>query len=197
VAADTPWIAGVLVGAAPGITIAEQNLYSFERALLGEGVPPHIIEGAVSLLAATYDYYQTGAGYEVLRARFDHPANAGFVNEPFFRRFLFQNGDLPPPDVDPADWRSMFVDHVQYWRAVDAPVLAMWGADDNEVPAELSRQVISDALAGHGSDDRVLVVFEDATHSLYVDSDEGEAWDWERTAPGFQESVAEWLARRR
>jgi pimeloyl-ACP methyl ester carboxylesterase len=71
----------------------------------------------------------------------------------------------------------------------------MWGANDREVPPALSRERIAAALQGHGADDKVLIIFPDATHSLYIDQDD--AWDWQRTAPGFQETITEWLDRRR
>lgn len=195
VAAENPWLAGVMVSAAPGITIAEQNLYGFERALQNEGVPDDLIADAVGVVRMTYEYYRTGEGYDALRARFAAAENQAFVNEPFFRRYLFQGGELPGPDVDPQDWRFMFVDYLEYWRRLEPPALAMWGADDDEVPAGLSRDRIATALASRGARDDVLVIFDDATHSLYVDRDEGDAWDWERTAPGYRDTVDDWLSR--
>jgi pimeloyl-ACP methyl ester carboxylesterase len=60
VAADNPWLAGVLVGAAPGITIAEQNVFAFEQALIAENIPADLTERAVGLVSATYEYYRTG-----------------------------------------------------------------------------------------------------------------------------------------
>jgi pimeloyl-ACP methyl ester carboxylesterase len=197
VAADNPWLAGVLVIAAPGITIAEQNVYAFEQTLRRENVPEDLTTRAVALVRATYDYYRTGEGYAALRARFDDPANAPIVSEQFFRNMLFQGGELPGPGVDPSDWSFMYVDYLQYWRRIDQPVLAMWGADDNEVPPTLSRDRIGEALAEHGADDRVLRIYDDATHSLYVHRDAGEPADWERTAPGFREDLLTWLSRRR
>jgi pimeloyl-ACP methyl ester carboxylesterase len=195
VAADNPWLAGVFVIAAPGITIAEQNVYSFEQALRRENVPEDLTTRAVALVRASYEYYRTGEGYEALRARYDDPANATIVSEQFFRNMLFQGGELPGPEVDQSDWSFMFVDYLQYWRRIDRPVLAMWGADDNEVPPTLSRDRVGEALAGRG--DHELHVYDDATHSLYVNRDAGEPADWERTAPGFREDLLTWLARRR
>ena len=59
--------------------------------------------------------------------------------------------------------RNFSADSTSELKAMTAPVLAMWGADDLNVDARRELQVYGDALTGQGQE---VVLWPDATHGL-------------------------------
>ena len=188
VAAEDDRVAGLLLGSAPGMSPAEQNVYSLVTRL-----PEGDRERSAGLLRQAYEYYRTGESYDALMQRLEAPANADVVDHDLFRRLLFHDGDLPAPELDLDAFAMMFEDPLPPYRELDVPVLQMWGSEDRSVPPHRSRDLIAAALAEAPTEDVVLWTFEGAGHGLMQEDPER---IWTRTASGFQELTAGWLRRR-
>ncbi|HEY0410830.1 MAG TPA: alpha/beta fold hydrolase, partial [Candidatus Dormibacteraeota bacterium] len=81
-------------------------------------------------------------------------------------------------------------DPVEAWKRVSQPVLAVWGAADNLVPAHDSASALASALeAGGANHDRLFRTFPGATHVLGVAAESNRPG----SAPGFKELSASWL----
>ena len=73
------------------------------------------------------------------------------------------------------------------------PVLGIWGAEDELVPAERSRGLIAAALRRAGNKDVSLRVFQGANHELYVVRRDGRTRGLPQFAPGAQELMIDWV----
>lgn len=84
---------------------------------------------------------------------------------------LVDAGVMPSIPHVPGFWfhaLDLHLDTAALWERVDQPVLAIWGANDCQVPAHDSARVIARALAAGGNPAHQLVVVADADHGLTV-----------------------------
>ena len=74
------------------------------------------------------------------------------------------------------------------------PVLAIYGAADELVPANVSSKRVGRALRKSGVRDVTVRVFPAANHMLRtLPFVAGGKWDWPRAAPGYLELLTEWV----
>jgi len=195
VASANPEIAFVFGTAIPGVSPAEQNVFCLRTRLEGAGFDDAAVRDAVRTLRTIYEYYRGGDEARRLAAeRRLERADPAWADTDLFRRFLFWPGDHLPDDVDPADYATMFVDPLSWWREITAPVLGLWGEEDGNVPATYSCAVVSAALDDAGNRDRRLVVVPRAGHGL--SRTDGAEDDWPRAGPGVVEIMAAWFEQR-
>lgn len=96
-------------------------------------------------------------------------------------------------------WLHTFATHdpAADWRAVEAPVLALYGGRDVQVRAELNVPALGAALASHG--DATVVTLPTANH-LFQDAATGATGEYATLpaafVPGFSETIAAWIAER-
>lgn len=84
---------------------------------------------------------------------------------------------------------------LEWWARVRVPVLLMYGADDPRVPAAESAARITAAVLRNTSDADVTVrIFPGADHSFRLPPGPS---GWPVTVPGYVDTLADWLARRR
>lgn len=195
VAAHDPSVAFVAVGSAPGITPAEQNVYTVYSEAR-EYFDDDTAKAAAKGLQMVYDYYQTGKGYDEVLAYLNREENRKWSDLPDFRAYFF-SGNTVPEDVDPKDWGMLFYDPLPDWHKITVPVIAFWGAEDKEVPPVKSRDLIGEALMEAGNNSVDFFIFPDAGHGLMQETDvpEGE-YDWNRAAPGYVEALTKWIKAR-
>ncbi len=87
-------------------------------------------------------------------------------------------------------------DPIPVWEKIDVPVLAVWGAEDEIVPAEQSKLVIENALLKAGNKNYSMKIFEGADHSLRLaDKNSRFAGAWPLTAAGSNEFLIEWVKK--
>ncbi len=102
------------------------------------------------------------------------------VRSPWFRHFL---------DHDPAS----------ALRRVDVPVLALFGELDLQVPPEVNREPMAEALADAGNEDVTIRVLPNANH-LFIPAETGSPAEYgrleKRFVPGFLELIGEWIGER-
>src|SRR5262249_11284462 len=94
-------------------------------------------------------------------------------------------------------WRGRTLDPAPLWKAVHVPVLALWGAADDLLPAKPSARLVERALHQGGNRDVTVRVFPAANHVLRtLPLVTGGPWDWPRPVPGSLELVASWVRER-
>ena len=99
------------------------------------------------------------------------------------------------PAIESWYWRGRALDPVPAWRAVvHVPVLAVYGAADELMPANRSAKLVEHALSKGGNHDVTVRVFPRANHMIrMLPGVARDRWDWPRVAPGYLELVTEWL----
>ena len=191
-AARRPRVAFVLVGATPGVTGSEQNVYSLRTRLVAADRPPEEIEQACDLLAQLYRYYATGEDRPRMEAALNGARSSDWFQSGLFQRLMFWPEDGLPAGKREG-WTSPWEDPMTPWRTLKVPVLSVWGERDRDVPVELSRDRIRAALAEAGNRRSRLTVFPRASHGLWVLRDDEALWDWPRQAPGYHELLVTWV----
>lgn len=100
-----------------------------------------------------------------------------------------------PTEVRPgtATWPDMDFDPAPSFAEVDVPVLAMWGADEECVPRDTSRQAWRDAGA-----DITLVDLPGCGHWPVVGSGAPSytGWETDEVSAEFTDCVTTWLSER-
>jgi uncharacterized protein len=176
VAAQSKDVAFVVVISAPGVTSAELDTHA-ETVRLREDASP-----------------DNGARPPPARS-----------SDGVSREDPIPSATLPPKGVKALNhampWASA-QDHnpVTSWERVIVPVLAIYGSRDMSIPTELSANRIKEALDRAGNPDVTIKVFVGADHEIKVSGDpkletEGK-WGFPREAPGYLETMTEWLVQR-
>jgi dienelactone hydrolase len=105
---------------------------------------------------------------------------------------------FPPPAADNAYWKFSPVfatyDPIDWWRRVRVPVLLVYGAEDQRVPAAESAARIAAALRAAGNTRVTVRVFPGADHTFRLRSGPS---GWPVSAPDYTPSLLRWLAQRR
>ena len=131
---------------------------------------------------ALYAYLGTGEGYEALR-----PAYAAAVDRPRFTFFRAQGvGDGPAYDF----FRHLTYDPAPTLAWLDVPLLALFGAEDRQVPTAASLAAMEAAFAASGHEDVELRVLEGEGHSLCRRVDGAP-----EMRPAYREALFTWLGR--
>jgi uncharacterized protein len=101
---------------------------------------------------------------------------------------------FPLPDSTSSYWsfsrRIAGYDPLGRWRAVQVPVLLLYGSTDQRVPAAASVQAIRDALAAGHHDRPTVCVYAGADHTERIRRP-GDVWP--RNADGYLEDMVAWL----
>jgi dienelactone hydrolase len=104
-----------------------------------------------------------------------------------------------PPPADELRgwyWYGRTLDPVIWWRTLRAPVLLVYGAADELVPAQQSAERLAGALRAGGNKDVTVRVYPRANHVVRLVTSPlapaGNAWQWPRQAPGYASEVMSW-----
>ncbi len=192
VAAEERDVAFVFVVSAAGLSPAEQNVFSMITRLQHSGFSASEIEQAKKGLRALYEFYRTGSAEQRAHAvSLINAPKANWAQSPVFRRLMFSGEGEIYEQINVADWATMFVDPPAWWREINVPVLGIWGAEDGNLPAGYSRDVIAAGLNFAGNNQYKLHVFPAAGHGISQESLREK--DWPRAAPGYVEMMAAWF----
>ncbi|HSJ65775.1 MAG TPA: alpha/beta fold hydrolase, partial [Gemmatimonadaceae bacterium] len=183
VAARAPNVAFVIGSAAAGLPTDSTEIFSILNA-----VYPAATSGEDSANARDYATELVAAAYHGRpRARLDSLA-AAFRDRPWF---------FPPPPVDSHYWSfsPLYARYapLDWWSRVSVPVLLLYGADDQRVPAAPSADRIAAALRAAGNTDVTVRIYPGADHTFRLPPG---ASGWPVTAPGYVSDLLDWLANR-
>jgi len=183
VAARSGQVAFVIGSAAAGVPTDSAEIFSILNSIY-----PRATTAADSASAREYVGALVAAAYHVEpRTQLDALA-ASLRDRPWF---------IAPPPPDAPYWRfsADFGRYrpLEWWSRVRVPVLLLYGAEDQRVPAEASAVRIASTLQGAGNRDITVRIFPGADHTFRLPPG---ASGWPVTAPGYVPTLLDWLARR-
>jgi len=184
VVAQSPDIAFVIASAAAGLPTDSVEQFSILNAIY-----PQAASAQDSADARAYVAELVAVAYKARpRAGLDSLANA-LHERPWF---------FAPPAPEDSYWRFSrefgAYDPLAWWAKVRVPVLLIYGADDQRVPAGESAARIAATLHRSAPDLDVTVrIFPGADHTFRLAPGPG---GWPMTAPDYVPSLLRWLAAR-
>jgi uncharacterized protein len=185
VAARSEHVAFVVASAAAGVPMDSTEIFSVLNSVLAR-TPT----AADSAEARAYVAELVSAAYHgTPRARLDSLA-AALRDRPWF---------FAPPAADAAYWSFSreFARYqpLEWWARVRVPVLLMYGAADQRVPAaESAARIAAAVLRGHDDADVTVRILPGADHTFRLPPGPG---GWPVTAPDYLPTLLDWLASRR
>src|SRR5262249_22964651 len=147
---------------ASGTNPMEQSIFHIENVLRRAGYGEAAVAKATELRTRLYELARTGNLDPKLSGALDRAQG-----EPWFKL-----SELPYPlnatPVSPGERQFLTFEPVPTWEKVSVPVLALWGGEDIQVPASMSRTIIERALVKGGNRDHTLLLYPVADHGLRV-----------------------------
>lgn len=189
VAARVPALRFIVAVSAPGMPIGESAAYQDSMRLTSGGFDSADIVRALSLDRRLVEWLRTGEGKAELGALLAEAADTPW------RRASSLPARLPSgPALEGWYWRGRMLDPAPWWREVHVPVLAIYGAADELVPAKKSASRVERELKRAKNPDVTVRVFPAANHVLRtLPLVAGGKWDWPRAAPGYLDLVTGWM----
>jgi alpha-beta hydrolase superfamily lysophospholipase len=182
IASQWPAIGFVIASSGSGVTPPESELYSYRNFL-------HVsrLRGDDSLHAEAYLQTIVRVAYQGEPwTRADSAAKAN-ADAKWFSGI---------PERTNSFWwlapRIAAYDPAATWRNVRAPVLLVYGAKDERVPAEASRRAIEAALRAAGNRDVTSKVFADCDHTFRIGESADGRFHWPRTPPDYLPTLTGW-----
>ena len=180
VAARVGDLAFVIASAAPGIDLAEVEIYSVSNAIGIQRLPAAERADAEIYVRIVVDVAYHNADH----ARLD-TAVAQFKTRPWY---------FEPPPPDSAYW-FLARDTLQpsvYWAKVKAPVLLIYGEQDERVPARESIAAITAALNRAGNTAVAVKFYPDADHTFTMVAPVRQH-GWPKHEPDYAATLVNWV----
>lgn len=183
VAVRSPHVAFVIGSAAAGLPTDSVEVFSVLNSVL-----PRATTAADSARAVDYTLELVAVAYHGRpRDRLDSLVQVHSGRSWFFA----------PPSADNSYWRFSRVfaeyDPIEWWRRVRVPVLLVYGAEDQRVPAAESADRIRAALRAGGNRRLTVRIFPGADHTFRLQPGPG---GWAVTAPAYINTLLDWIATR-
>ena len=183
VAARAPEVGFVIGSAAAGLPMDSVEIFSVLNSLY-----PSAPSAQDSADARDYIGELVAVAYHQRpRARLDSLAG----------RYRDRSWFIAPPPADNLYWliSPMFAPYraLDWWSRVRVPVLLLYGAEDQRVPAAASAERIAAALRGAGNSDVTIRLYPGADHTFRLPPGPG---GWPATAPGYLSELLDWIAKR-
>jgi dienelactone hydrolase len=180
----TPDVAFVIGSAAAGVPTDSVEIFSVLNS-----VYPRAVSAADSASANAYVAELVSVAYHGRpRARLDSLADA-LRDRPWF---------FAPPAPDNAYWKfsPVFARYrpLEWWPRVRVPVLLLYGAADQRVPASESAARIAAALLRAGNTDVTVKIFPRADHTFRLPPGPS---GWPSTPADYVPTIVSWVARQR
>ena len=208
VAAHDPEVAFLVLLASPVAPVADVLMAQTESVLRVTGASDEEIARHHEIQTETFRAIRTGRGWERVNDLTEAVTRDAITALPADRQAML--GDLDAViaaqveqqiQLAQAPWfRSLaLVDPRESLRAVRAPVLALFGENDLQVPSGLNREAAEATLSGAGHPDFEIVVIPGANH-LFQDGGTGDPAEYAQLSPRFKPDLSErltlWLRAR-
>ena len=189
VAAHVPSLRFIVAVSAPGMPIGESAVYQDSVRLAAAAFDKADVQRALTLDRRLFGWLRTGLDRGELSALLAEAADTPW------RRASSLPARLPAgAALEGWYWRGRTLDPAPWWREVHVPVLAVYGAADELVPARASARSIERALHQARNHNVTVQVFPAANHVIRtLPLASGGNWDWPRAAPGYLELVTRWM----
>ena len=185
IAARSPDVAFVIASAAAGVPTDSTELFSVLNSIY-----PNAATAADSADASAYASEMVAVAY--------HGKPRGQLDA-LVSRFQGRPWYFAPPAPGASYWsfskRFAELEPLEWWRQLRVPVLLIYGANDQRVPARESAARISAELARNAPDADVTIrILPDADHTFRLPAGPS---GWPATAPGYLPALLGWLSERR
>ncbi|HET9439743.1 MAG TPA: alpha/beta fold hydrolase [Longimicrobiales bacterium] len=182
-AARSSGVAFIIASAAAGIPMDSTEIFSVLNAIY-----PRATARSDSADARAYVHELVSVAYhDQPRIRLDSLAQLHSAKSWFFA----------PPAASSGYWSfsRLFATYqpLEWWAGLKVPVLLIYGAADERVPAAESAARISGTLQRAGNSDVTVRIFPGADHTFRLPPGPS---DWSETAPGYLSTIMQWLAQR-
>ena len=189
VATRMPDLAFIILHAGPAVTPRIQARMELENTFPRHGYSPDEIQEAIAYQALYFDAMRSDEAYEKVRAVYERARSRGarWAWNPGPKETLQRNRFRLIMDYDP----------VPTLEKVRVPVLAFFGEKDMLVPPEGNIQPMTQALRRSGNKDVTIKLLAAANHRFEETvTGVNDLAVAQRTAPGYYETMFDWLARR-
>jgi len=152
-------ISFVVVACGGGVSIREQDLYSYRAQLKAKGYAAERVDSAITFGRTLFTYLGSGIGYTVANAAYVQAAEQPWFD--FFKQMGFTS-QLPPPSMlkEPvfSFFKAINYDPQSALRALNVPCLLILAGSDETVPSEKCKQLWEDAFYAGGHPGKLSVV---------------------------------------
>lgn len=171
-----------------GVPGPQSELYRVRRRMTEEGFNAAETRRALAYMKLKFEVGRTGRGWARLHALAERDKEEKW--------FQLLNAPDSLERLREA-WRGEFrYDPAVTLRRVRCPVLALFGEADTFVPPAESARNIERVLKSAGHVEYLVKTFPRAEHGLLVFPREGESWHWPFYAPGYLETLTDWVLDR-
>jgi dipeptidyl aminopeptidase/acylaminoacyl peptidase len=172
-----------------GVSPHQQMTYQVEAEMRRDGFPETDIKDAVAYLNQKWEVARTeGKGWDELRA-----ATQNARDKKWFSRV---QPATKLDDIVPSWKLQMGYDPMPALERVTCPILAVFGELDASTPVAQTTANYAKAVAKSGNADYTIKVFPNADHALLVWPKPGDAAHWPVLAPGYLDTMREWIHKR-
>lgn len=183
VAVRSPHVAFVIASAAAGLPTDSVEMFSVRNVALPAATTADDSASATEYISELVSVAYHGRP----RARLDSLSEQ-FKTRPWY---------FPPPAAGNSYWTfsRLFAryDPIEWWRRVRVPVLLVYGANDERVPAAASAERIRAALNAARNTQVTVQIYPGADHTLRLSPDPS---GWPVSAPDYVPGLLRWLAQR-
>jgi dienelactone hydrolase len=182
----------VIAVSGPAVTPGEQMIFLYANDLRDQGFSETDVAEASTLRREVWNYLATGAGYGQVK-----PAIERAKTKRWYEAVRSQADNLigsfeHDKTSRNSDWfkSEMNYNPVATLRKLKAPALFLFGGDDRLVPVQESVKIVRQTLTETGRHDFTIKIFPGADHGLHVPPGSM------RLAPGYEETMKEWVLER-
>lgn len=178
----------VVTVSGPAVGIAEQERVRLERGLRHSGLDDETITDGLRWVDERAERLAAGEPAAVLLRE-----QAGYAGRPWHTMVA----EAPYADERELDFfgRAMRFDPAAVVPLLRCPILACFGAADEQVPVERSVAILAERLPALRRGQHGIAVFPGADHMLFVDSPRPGVERHTQLAPAFLPMLADFLAR--
>ena len=183
VARENSHVAFVVASSAPGLSMADTEIYSVSNNLRVHDMAEAERQLAERYVRAIVATAFEGAPRAKLEAVWQQVRN---------RPWAFS----PPPESD-FYWsfsrRIASYDPLTYWRQVTVPALLVYGEADERVPPRASAARIAEGYLSSRGPRLQVMFFPGGDHTFRLPPRAGARFEWPTTVPGYPDRVIEWV----
>jgi uncharacterized protein len=181
-------VAFAILVAGPAVSIAEQNRQNVEYSMRAAGFSEAQIATGICQALAFNELIRTGEGWDEFRALVKQAEVEGWV-----KYALGVALTEPPSKPASGPRRGMDEDPTRTLQHVSCPVLALFGDQDNVVPARENAPLMEAALGRSGHPDHAVAIIPGANHLFHQADPSGEFGRSRMFIPDYLQTMVHWI----
>ncbi len=183
VASENSHVAFVVASSAPGLSMADTEIYSVSNNLRVRDMAEPERQLAERYVRAIVATAFEGAPRAKLEAVWQQVRDRPWAFSPPPESAFYWSFSRRIASYDPAT----------YWRRVTVPALLVYGEADERVPPRASAARIADAYLGSRGPRLQVMFFPGGDHTFRLPARAAGRFEWPTTVPGYPDHVIEWV----